>query len=138
MERLQSSIEKCIASVAMNYAAREEKEAAREEKFDARWDKMFEKQEVKIGLLKTNVAAIKRKEDLTLLTTYTSLMCTEVKAWHKAQCNMIFAEMRLPPPATSGPPPASNPPNGVAPTARRDDDVEEMIHICFPCCNMHV
>jgi hypothetical protein len=30
MERLQSSIENCIASVAMNYAVREGKEAARE------------------------------------------------------------------------------------------------------------
>jgi hypothetical protein len=115
--------------VATNYVAREEKEAMREEKFDARWDKMFEKQEVKIGLLKTNVAAIKRKEDLALLTTDTSLMCAEVKAWHKAQCDMILAEMRLPPPTTSAPPPAPNPPNGAAPTAGRDDNVEEMIHI---------
>jgi hypothetical protein len=67
-----------------NYAAREEKEAAREEKFDARWDKMFEKQVVKIGLLKTNVIAIKRKEDLALLITDTLSMCAEVNAWHKA------------------------------------------------------
>jgi hypothetical protein len=84
MEQLQSSIEKCIANVATNDTMREEKEVAREEKFDARWDKMFEKQEVKIDLLKTNVVAIKRKEDLALLTTDTSSMCTEVKAWHKA------------------------------------------------------
>jgi hypothetical protein len=93
---------------------------------------MFEKQEVKIGLLKTNVPAIKRKEDMALLTTDTSSMCAEVKAWHKAHCDMILAEMRLPPPATSAPPPAPNPPkepNGAAPTAGRDDDVEEMIHI---------
>jgi hypothetical protein len=132
MERLQSSIEKCITGVATNYAAREKKEAAREEKFDARWDKMFEKQEVKIGLLKTNVAAIKRKEDLALLTTDTSSMCTEVKAWHKAQSNIILAEMRHPPPATSTPPPAPKPPeapNGTSPTAGRDNNVEEMIHI---------
>jgi hypothetical protein len=90
---------------------------------------MFEKQEVKIGLLKTNVAAIKRKEDLALLTTDTSSMCAEMKVWHKAQCDMILAEMRLPPLATSAPPPAPNPRNDVAPTAGRDDDVEEMIHI---------
>jgi hypothetical protein len=61
MERVQSSIDKCIAGVATNNAAREEKEAAREVKFDARWAMMFEKQEVKIGLLKTNFAAIKRR-----------------------------------------------------------------------------
>jgi hypothetical protein len=62
----------------------EEKEAARELNFDARWAKMFEKQEVKIDLLKTNVAMIKRKEDLALLTADTSSMCAEVKAWRKA------------------------------------------------------
>jgi uncharacterized protein YcaQ len=64
IERLQSSIEKCIADVAATNAVREEKEATREVKFDAWWATMFKKQEVKIGLLKTNVAAIKRKEDL--------------------------------------------------------------------------
>jgi hypothetical protein len=59
-------------------------------------------------------------------------MCAEVKAWHKVQCDMILAEMRLPPSATSALPPAPNPPeapNGATPTAGRDDDVEEMIHI---------
>jgi hypothetical protein len=127
MKRLHSSIEKCIAGVAMNYAAREEKEAAREVKFDARWDKMFEKQEVKIDLLKT-----KRKEDLTLLTADTSLMCTEVKAWYKAQCDIILAEMPPPPLATSTTTPELNPPeapNGAAPTAGHGDDVDEMFDI---------
>jgi hypothetical protein len=128
MEQLQSSIEKYIPGVAMNYAARVEKEAAREEKFDAWWEKMFEEQVVKISLLKTNVAAIKRKEDLALLTTDTSSMCAEEKAWHKAQCDMILAELLLPPPATSAPPLVPNPPSDAAPTAGRDD-VEEMIHI---------
>jgi hypothetical protein len=80
MERLQSSIEKCITDVATTNAAREEKEAAREVKFDARWATMFEKQEVKIGLLKTNFVVIKRKEDLALLTADMSSMCAEVKA----------------------------------------------------------
>jgi hypothetical protein len=37
VERLQSSIEKCIAVVATN-------NSTREEKYDARWAKMFEKQ----------------------------------------------------------------------------------------------
>jgi aryl carrier-like protein len=133
MERLQSSIKKCIPGVAMNYAAREEKEAAREVKFDARWDKMFEKQEVKIDLLKTNVAAIKRKDDLVLLTTDTLSMCAEVKAWHKAQCDINLAEMRPPPAApTSTMTAASNPPeasNGATLTGGDDDDMEEMFNI---------
>jgi hypothetical protein len=82
--RLQSSIDKCINGVAKNNTVREEKEAARKVKFDTRWAIMFEKQEAKIGLLKTNVAAIKRKEDLALLITDTSSMCDKVKVWHKA------------------------------------------------------
>jgi hypothetical protein len=53
-KRLQSSIKKCIASVATN-------NAVTEEKYDAWWAMMFEKQEVKIDLLKNNVAMIKRK-----------------------------------------------------------------------------
>jgi hypothetical protein len=51
---------------------------------------MFENQEVKIGLLKTNVAAIRRKEDLALLTADTSSKCTEVKPWHKARCEVSW------------------------------------------------
>jgi hypothetical protein len=117
------------------------KEAAREVKLDARWAKMFEKQEVKIDLLKNNVAAIKRKEDPALLTADTSSMCVEVKAWHKAQCDIILAEMRPPPmsstttvaiassttmPAMTNPPEA---PDGVAPTDVVDVKVEEVFHI---------
>jgi hypothetical protein len=130
-QQLQSRIEKCIADVATNYATRKEKEAAREVKFDAWWDKMFEKQEVKIDLLKTNVTTIKRKEDLALLTADTSSMCAEVKAWHKALCDIILAEMR-PAPATSTTTPALNPPeapNGATPTGGDDDEVEEMFDI---------
>jgi hypothetical protein len=131
MERLQSSIAKCIADVATTNAAREEKEAAREAKFDARWATMFEKQEVKIGNLKTNIAAIKRKEDLALLTADTSSICTEVKAWHKAHCDIILSEMR-PPPASSTKTPAANQPeapNGASTTGGDDKEVEEVFLI---------
>jgi hypothetical protein len=131
MERLQSSIKKCIGGVATTNAVREEKEAARDVKLDARWAMMFEKQEVKISLLKTNVIAIKRKEDLALLTADTSSMCTEVKAWHKAQCDIILAEMR-PPPASSTMMPGANPPeapNGAATSGRDDEGVDEVFHI---------
>jgi hypothetical protein len=86
---------------------------------------------VKIDLLKTNVVAIKMKEDLALLTADTSSMCTEVKALHKAQCDIILADLR-PPPVTSTTTPALNPPeapNGAAPTCGRDDEVEEMFDI---------
>jgi hypothetical protein len=132
MERLQSSIEKCIAGVATNNAAMEEKEAAREVNFDARWAKMFEKQEVKIDLLKTNVTAIKWKEDLALLIADTSSMCAEVKTWHKAQFDISLAEMRPPPTTSTTTPAAANPleaPNGAVPTGVVDVEVEEMFHI---------
>jgi hypothetical protein len=42
MERLQSIINKCIAGVATNNAAREEKYATSKDKFDAWWAMMFE------------------------------------------------------------------------------------------------
>jgi hypothetical protein len=94
---------------------------AREEKFDAWWAMMFEKQEVKIGLLKTNVAAKKRKEDLTLLTADISSMGAEVKTWHKAQCDLILAEMRSPPMSST----SSNPTPTSAPLERPAGGEEE-------------
>jgi hypothetical protein len=122
MERLQSSFDKCIAGVAMN-------NAAMEEKYDARWAMTFEKQEVKIGLLKTNVLAIKRKEDLALLTTDTSLMCAEVKALDKTQCNLILAKMWSPPASStsSNPMPAMDPPG--APTGKENEEGEDVFAI---------
>jgi hypothetical protein len=92
---------------------------------------MFEKQEVKIGLLKTNIAAIKRKEDLALLTADMSSMCAEVKAWPKAQYDIILAEKMLPP-TSSTTTPAANPPkapNGATMTGGDDEKVEEVFQI---------
>jgi hypothetical protein len=73
---------------------------------------------VKIGLLNTNVAAIKRKEDLAFLNANASLMCTEVKACHKAQCELIMADMRAPlvSSMSSNPTPPADPPK---PTNRK-------------------
>jgi hypothetical protein len=57
---LQSCIEKCTADVTMN-------NVLRDEKYDARWVMILEMQEIKIGLLKTNVAKILgRKEQRNL------------------------------------------------------------------------
>jgi hypothetical protein len=117
--------------VATNNVAREENEAVREVKFYARWAMMFKKQEVKICLLMTNVAAIKRKEVLALLTTDTSSMCDEVKAHHKAQCELILAKLR-PPPMSSNPTPAADPPkapNGEAPPGEEEEEVAEVFGI---------
>jgi hypothetical protein len=119
-ERLQSSIEKCITGVVTN-------KVARKEKYDARWVMMFEKQEVKIGLLKINVATIKRKEDLALLTADTSSMCAKVKAWHKPQCDLVLAEMRSPPASStsSNPTSAIDPPE--APTGEEEEEEAEEV-----------
>jgi hypothetical protein len=126
MERLQSGIDKCITGVATNNVARNE--AARKVKFDARWAMMFGKQEVKIGLLMTNVAAIKRKEVLALLTADTSSMCDEVKAQHKAQCELILAEMR-PPPTSLNPTPTADPPKAPNGEASPDEEEEEVAEV---------
>jgi hypothetical protein len=60
------------------------------------------------------------------------LICAEVKAWHKAQCDIILAEMRPPPASSTTTPAAANPsksPNGAAPTGVIDKEVEEVFHI---------
>jgi hypothetical protein len=83
---------------------------------------------VKISLLKTNVMAIKRKEDLALLNADMSSMCTEVKAWHKEQCDLVLAEMRSPPVSStsSNPGTMADPPE--APTGE-EEEVEDVFAI---------
>jgi hypothetical protein len=108
-ERLQPYIEKCITNVASNAILKEKQAVLRDEKYDTRWTLMLEKQDVNIGLLKGNIAAKKRKEDLALMTADTSTMDEEVKACYKEQHNLIFKEMRAPP-TTSTPPTSSTPP----------------------------
>jgi hypothetical protein len=82
---------------------------------------MFKKQEVKIGLLKINVAAIKRKEDLALLTADMSSMCSEVKGVAQGACDLILADMRSPPTSST----SSNPKLAADPPEASTDEEEE-------------
>ncbi|CAM0870831.1 unnamed protein product [Alopecurus aequalis] len=63
-ERLQSSIDQCIADTKSHAVVREEKS-------EARWSALMKKKDDKLPLLRTNVAAKKRKNELSFLTGLT-------------------------------------------------------------------
>ena len=51
------------------------------------------KQDVKIDLVKTKVAAKKRTQDMAFLMTGTAEMPPVIKAWFDSQCAIILQEM---------------------------------------------
>jgi len=71
----------------------------------------MEKQDAKFDLMKTNVAAKKRREDLALLMADMTAMDPATKEWYMEQ-RMLILQLRAPPPssAPTPPPPSSTPP----------------------------
>ncbi|CAM0945961.1 unnamed protein product [Alopecurus aequalis] len=99
-ERVQAAIEQCIADAKDQALANQQMNAEREEKANARWAALMKKSDVKIELLKTNVAAKRRMTDLTFLQAGDPTMMTpQVAAWYKAECGKILNGMPAAPSA---------------------------------------
>ncbi|XP_024311048.1 uncharacterized protein LOC112268943 [Brachypodium distachyon] len=120
-ERLYPCIEKCMSDAAAQPAKRDELATKREAVATSRWATVIKKQDDKLEILKVNVAAKKRREDLLILTCDTTGMDAEVKAWYNDQRRLILAEARAPKstPATAATAPstpsASSPPEIATP-----------------------
>ncbi|KAM0927785.1 hypothetical protein ACQ4PT_002061 [Festuca glaucescens] len=107
-ERLQASIDQCMADAKT-------RAIQRDEKFYERWKVML--QGIKIDLLKTNVTAKKTNTDLAfLMGGNTAAMDDEVKAWYMAECGLIMNQLREPTAPPNSTPVATATPSS-APTA---------------------
>jgi hypothetical protein len=116
IDKLHVSILTCIADAAMHAATRAEHAAEMEEVAAARWASVMEREDLQLNLVKANVAAKKRKEDLKILLVDTSSMDGDVKARCVEECTMILSE-RWASPATQ--------PSAATPTATVN------MNICF-------
>ncbi|CAM0954569.1 unnamed protein product [Alopecurus aequalis] len=99
-ERVQAAIEQCIADAKEQALAKQQMNAEREEKANARWAVLMKKSDIKIELLKTNVAAKKRMTDLAFLQAGDpATMTPQVASWYRAECGKILNGMSAAPSA---------------------------------------
>jgi hypothetical protein len=142
IETLHSSILACIADTTVNAATRAEQAAKMEEVASARWVLVMEMQDIKLDLIKANIVAKKRREDLAILIVNASGMDDDIKAWcaaHRAtilasrESSSTCAQPSTATPATATTPPAPNPspstatpPSPTTPTIVPDSPVEEI------------
>jgi hypothetical protein len=86
--------------VASHAAERAEQAAKMEQVAAVRWASVIERQDAKLDLIRANVAAKKRREDLSILLVDTAGMDNDVREWWKAQCTTILYEVQGPPAST--------------------------------------
>ncbi|CAM0906061.1 unnamed protein product [Alopecurus aequalis] len=90
-ERVQVTIKQCIADANTHALAKEKMAIAREEKVDARRTALMKKSDMKLELLKSNVAAKKRNKDFAFLQAGDpATMTPQVAAWSKTECDLIL------------------------------------------------
>uniref|UniRef100_A0ACD5TNZ6 Uncharacterized protein n=1 Tax=Avena sativa TaxID=4498 RepID=A0ACD5TNZ6_AVESA len=111
-KKLHSSILACMADAPTHTDMRAEQATRLEEISATRWASVIERQDIKLGLIKANVVAKKRREDLAILMVDTKDMDSEVRAWCVDRRALILSENRAtanqnnsPTPATATPTP---------------------------------
>ncbi|KAE8811197.1 putative methionyl-tRNA synthetase [Hordeum vulgare] len=112
-------VAKCIADAKSSAARR---------KSDVRWSALMMNRDLKLDLLRTNVAAKKRNDDLAFsMETDTSTMDEQVKAWNLVERGLILNQMLTPAATTTETPtttptettPPTSPTNPASPTAEQ-------------------
>ena len=78
-----ASIDKVFADVTA-------KSSMRHAQMDKRWDALLQKTDIKLDLVKSKVAVLKRKEDFMILTADVSNMTPQLKAAHTMFCAHIL------------------------------------------------